>query len=600
MADIIQLLPDAIANQIAAGEVVQRPASVVKELLENAVDAGAKTVKVVVQEAGKQLIQVSDDGAGMSETDARMAFERHATSKIRNVDDLYRLHTFGFRGEALASIASAAKVELKTKRQEDDLGAMVVVEGGRLVKHESCACPNGTVINVKNLFFSIPARRNFLKGNQVELKHIIEEFLRAALAYPEVKFVLVNEDEELYHLNSGTLRQRMVHIFGKKYDQLLVPVSEETDILKLEGFIGKPEAAKKKGRGEQYFFANGRYIRSGYLNHAVQMAYEDLLPPDHQPLYVLKMQLPEGKLDVNVHPTKTEIKLEDEKAVYSIIRSAIRKSLSQYHVAPSLSFDREDSMDQALHPPKQPERVRLQSGGGFPQGGNSALQQKASQQQWEELYKVLQMDKPEQEGTEQQQEQLVEQEENQKEPIQLHRKFIFTPIRSGMMILHQQLAHERVLYEKYLRALQQQEHYSQQQLFPEVLELPPADFQLMTGLMDEVKRLGFIIEKFGTNTLLVSGVPADLRWEDVQSSLQQLIEEYRQNLQHEKLDKRENLARVVARSAAIKAGKVLNKEQMVRLIDELFACQMPYYSPDGKPTLITISSAELEKKFVKK
>lgn len=602
MPDVIQLLPDSIANQIAAGEVVQRPASVVKELLENSVDAGSKSIKVLIEDAGKKLIQVIDDGSGMSETDARMSFERHATSKIKTVDDIYRLNTFGFRGEALASIASAAKVELKTKRNEDETATQIIVEGSRLVSHEPCSYTDGTSISIKNLFFSIPARRKFLKSNPVEMKYIIEEFLRVALVNPSIRFQLINEDEEIYQLKHGTLKQRIIALFGKKYDSALVPVEEDSALLKLSGFIGKPDVARKR-RGEQYFFVNHRFVRSAYLNHAVQGAYEELLPADAFPFYILNLEMPSGQVDVNVHPTKTEIKIENEKAVYAILRTALRKSLNQYHIAPALSFEREDSVMPFLdRQSNDEERMKMNTGSHFMQGGGSGtLQQRMKPGQWEQLYDVL--NKKQEETPKENEEEAVPDEDEHKlrsQPYQLHAKYIISPIRSGLMLINQQLAHERVLYEKYLQALEQNKSASQQSLFPEVVELQQGDLQVMKEIMEDIRTLGFNIEIFGKNAVLVNGFPADLKMQETEKVLEQIIEDYRKNLKVEKLSKRENLARVMARNAALKPGSLLGQEEMRLLIDQLFACIMPYYSPGGKPTFITISSQELDKKFEKK
>lgn len=607
MPDIIQLLPDHIANQIAAGEVVQRPASVVKELMENSIDAGAKSIKLIVENAGKQLIQVMDDGCGMSETDARMSFERHATSKIRTIDDIYRLYTFGFRGEALASIAAASMVEMRTRRRDDEAGTLIRVEGSKVVAHEACSTAGGTSIAVKNLFFSIPARKNFLKANPVEMKHIIEEFLRVAIANPEIKFVLVSDREELYHFNTGSLRQRLISIFGKKYDTMLVPVEEETPMMKVKGFIGKPDAARKT-RGEQYFFVNKRYIRSSYLHHSVQYAYEDLLPPDTHPFYILFLEIEPGKIDVNVHPTKTEIKFEEEKAIYAILRASIRKSLSQYHIAPALSFEKEDIVDPFMNNSNSPERETIKSRtgdavarGGF-QGSPYTVPARPARDEWEQLLSVLSSGKDEESSHSTPDQELFDDEvpSPEKQPFQLHNRYILSPLRSGLMIINQQAAHERILFEKYLEALSNNKSISQQKLFPEVVEFSTSDFQMVKEILPEINALGFHMEIFGKNSFIVNGLPADMTTQPVEKIFERLLEDYKRNLKVEKLETRENLARVLARSASVKAGTALGAEEMKLLIDELFACSMPYYSPDGKPAFITISSEELDKKFDKK
>jgi DNA mismatch repair protein MutL len=626
MTDIIKLLPDNIANQIAAGEVVQRPASVVKELMENSVDAGSRTIKLFIKNSGKTLVQVMDDGCGMSETDARMCFERHATSKIRELNDLYQIHTLGFRGEAMASIAAVAQVELKTKRKTDEVGSLLQTENSEVISQEACACPDGTSITVKNLFYNVPARRNFLKSNSVELRHIIDEFLRVALANPEIHFVMFNETEEVFHLRSGNLKQRIISIFGKKYEEGLVPVEEKTELLTIRGFIGKPEVARKT-RGEQFFFANDRFIRNAYLNHAVNNAFEELLPIDAFPFYVIFMDIPPARIDINVHPTKTEIKFEDEKMIYAIMRSAVRKSLSQYHVAPALNFEEETSIG-IPSTPYSSQETSLRTGpvpgsDTSPASGNreshtsgSGTRQKANPQEWEELYKVLNMSKgasgnntgipagldadDEEEDDEQSAENLPGlAEDNQKPVLQLHKKFILSPIRSGLMIVQQNLAHERILFERYLTALEGSKVYSQQLLFPEVIHLQPADFAIVKEILSDIRNLGFDLDEFGKNAYVLNGIPVDMQGHPHANILERIIEEYKNAESLDKLSKQEKLARALARNAAIKVGKVLAGEEMTSLIDELFACRTPYFSPDGKPVLITIPADELDKKFKK-
>lgn len=613
--DIIQLLPDNIANQIAAGEVVQRPASVVKELLENSVDAGSRTIKLIVKNAGKTLIQVIDDGSGMSETDARMCFERHATSKIKNLDDLYQIHTLGFRGEAMASIAAVAQVELRTKTKIDAIGSCLFTENSEVKSQEPCAAPDGTSISVKNLFYNVPARRNFLKSNPVELRHINDEFLRVALANPEIHFVFINENEEVYHLRSGNLKQRIISIWGKKYDEALVPVEETTDILTIKGFIGKPEWARKT-RGEQFFFANNRFIKNAYLNHAVATAYEQLLPSDSFPFYIIFLELSPSRIDINVHPTKTEIKFEDEKAIYAMLRSAVKKSLSQYHIAPSLNFDDELNIHKAYTPtPQIPERSietnnypsQSSTASGYQRNTyrendfyrDQTRQTKVSPDQWQELYSILSAAHPEEEKYTEKQEDLIEiqEESTHKGVLQLHQKFIISSIRSGLIIINQQLAHERILYEKYLEGLDKAKTFSQRLLFPEIVQLQTADYNIAIEILEDIRNLGFDIEDFGKNSFIINGLPVDLKEINQKNILEKIIEDYKNNLQVEKLERRENLARAMARNASIKMGKSLKYEEMTRLIDELFACKLPYFSPDGKPTLITISTDELDKKF---
>jgi DNA mismatch repair protein MutL len=613
--DIIKLLPDNIANQIAAGEVVQRPASVVKELLENSVDAGSTNIKLIIKNAGKSLIQVIDNGCGMSETDARMSFERHATSKIQKLDDLYQIHTLGFRGEALASIAAVAEVELKTKKITEETGTLIIADNSEIKKHEPCATPDGTSIAVKNLFYNVPARKNFLKSNSIEIRHIIDEFIRVSLANPGINFSMTNENEEIYHLRAGNLRQRIVGLFGKRYEETLVPVEETTDIITIKGFIGKPEAARKT-RGEQFFFANNRFIKNAYLNHAVSGAYEDLLPEDAYPFYTIFMQLAPARIDINVHPTKTEIKFEDEKMIYAIMRSAVRKALNQYHIAPSLSF--EDEMSIRIPEPFSTSRDTLKtstSSGDFnTTSGESFLKnrQKANQEEWEELYRILNTS-PTQPGGQvinpgsddddaEPDEFLSENDQVQQKPVmQLHLKYIVTSIRSGLMIVHQQLAHERVLYERYMDTFDNSASYSQRLLFPEVLQLSASDFELVKEIMPEINSLGFELEVFGKNAWVINGIPAGLEAGPgtEQKLLEKIIEDYKNTAGAEKLEKREKVARAFARNTAIKIGRPLAYEEMTKLIDELFGCKLPYYSPDGRPAIITISSDELDRKFKK-
>ena len=604
MSDIIRLLPDNIANQIAAGEVVQRPASVVKELLENSIDAGGTNITLIIKEAGKTLIQVVDNGIGMSETDARMSFERHATSKIQLLDDLYKIHTLGFRGEALASIAAVAQVELKSKRKSGQVGTQIFIENSAVVTQEPVSCPDGTSISVKNLFYNVPARRNFLRSNSVEIRHIIDEFQRVALSYPELTFIMNNDGEEMYHLNGGNLKQRIMGLFGKKYEEILVPVNEDTQILKVTGYIGKPDQARKT-RGEQFFFANKRFIKNAYLNHAVMTAYEQLLPADSYPLYAIFLELSPGKMDINVHPTKTEIKFEDEKSIYAIIRTAVRKSLSQYHIAPSLNFQQENAIPIMPDMPQgggsKMQLGNFSSGGG---GGNNSspfAPQRASQHEWEALYDVLKQRTesiPQEDDDDDLSDDLVESELTRNKPVmQLHGKYIVSPIRSGLMIINQKLAHERILYERYLGALEKAPAASQTLLFPEVIQLQPTDYAVALDIREDLRLLGFDMEEFGKNTFILNGVPAEFNNTDQKVILEKIIEDYKNNFMVEKLEKRDNIARSIARYAATKPGKILQPEEMSQLIDELFACKTPYFSPSGMPALITISSEELDKKF---
>ncbi|MEL6924279.1 MAG: DNA mismatch repair endonuclease MutL, partial [Bacteroidota bacterium] len=479
MADVIQLLPDAIANQIAAGEVIQRPASVVKELLENSVDAGATNIKLIVKDAGKGLIQIIDNGCGMSDTDARMCFERHATSKIKRAKDLFEIRTMGFRGEAMASIAAVAQVEMRTRRHNDDLGTRLVMEASEIKKQEPCQCSAGTSISVKNLFFNVPARRNFLKSNTVEMRHILDEFQRIAIAHPDLFFSLHHNNTEVFHLPKGNLRQRIVGVLGSKYNKKLVPVAEETDALKLSGFIGKPEFAKKT-RGDQFFYVNDRFIKSGYLNHAVVSAFEDLLPKETYPLYVIFIEIDPARVDINVHPTKQEIKFDDERLVYNYLKVAVRHALGQYSITPTLDFEQEVSLNPYLAPSRQnitpPERREpredtpqtITRSSDFSKVSNPSQRERNNLDNWQKIYEGLDElglsandtpgETPDVEGPV-----TIESQwdspgselddssksfsKQSKEPYQIHASYIVSQIKSGFLLIDQQAAHERILYE---------------------------------------------------------------------------------------------------------------------------------------------------------
>lgn len=623
MADIIQLLPDAIANQIAAGEVIQRPASVVKELMENAIDAGSTSVKLIVKDAGKTLIQVIDNGCGMSETDARMSFERHATSKIRRAEDLFAVRTMGFRGEALASIAAVAQVEMRTRKQQDELGTRIVIEGSELIKQEPCQCPAGTSISVKNLFFNIPARRNFLKSNTVEMRHIMDEFQRIALAHPDLFFSLHHNNAELFHLPPGNLRQRVTGVLGSHTNKKLVPINEETDIIRLEGYAGKPEFAKKT-RGDQIFFVNQRFIKSGYLHHAVMGAYEGLLPADTYPLYVIFIDIDPAKIDINVHPTKQEIKFEDEKLVYNYLKVTVRHALGQHHITPTLDFEQEGSFSPSRIPPPTRRDVTVDSPGGskpvsgagrtMPQPGEL---QKKNLQRWEDLYAEPEESVGEESAVPIENgagqgpitiessfsgENTLDDDQrgfskSQKEPYQIHSTYIVSHIKSGFLLIDQQAAHERILYEHYLKILNEQTASSQQQLFPRTLELAPAEAAILKDILEQINLLGFDIQTFGANTFVINGVPAELAGKkDETKVIETLLEQFRKNLDF-KLDIQENIARSMARSAAIKRGQVLAAPEMQSLIDQLFACSLPFKSPNGRNCFITFELNELEKQF---
>ena len=613
MSDIIQLLPDNLANQIAAGEVVQRPASVVKELLENAVDAGATAITLIIRDAGKTLIQVLDNGSGMSETDARMCFERHATSKIKTVEDLFAIRTMGFRGEAMASIAAVAQVELKTRKWGDELGTLLQIEASEIKKQEPCQYKEGTGISVKNLFYNVPARRNFLKSNQVELSHIIEEFKRVALANPEIFFAMFNNDIELFHLKGGNLRQRIVSVFGNNYNEKVVPVEEQTDIIKIYGYCGKPEFAKKT-RGEQFFFVNNRFIKNNYLNHAVFANYEDLMPSGSFPFFVLFIDINPAKIDINVHPTKQEIKFEEEKIIYTFVRVAVKHALAKFSVTPSLDFDSETSfsMLERSNAPL-PQEIKNTWQGNTDEGRHSAssiipqVQAKPSLRNWEKLFDVVKKEPSEDSFTIPSEWKELEKadtlgvlEEETKEPYQLQNKYIISPIKSGFILIDQQAAHERILYEETLHAMKNNKIPSQQQLFPQTISLNIADAELLKEIMPDVNALGFDIQEFGNDAFVIHGMPADIPAGNEQEIIEKLIEDYKNNLSVLKLSKRESLARSIAQQTSIKAGQPLNIKEIRSLIDRLFACEQPYVAPSGRLTFITFDQNEIEKRFQQK
>jgi len=619
MSDIIQLLPDAVANQIAAGEVVQRPASAVKELVENAIDAGADKIQLILKDAGKALIQVIDNGCGMSLTDARMSFERHATSKIKKAEDLFAIRTMGFRGEAMASIAAIAQVELKTRRHEDELGTCILIEGSEVLSQEACSANTGTSISVKNLFYNTPARRNFLKSNPVEMRHIIDEFQRVALANPQIFFSLHNDGQEVYHLPASLLKQRIVHLFGNNYNQRLVPVEEDTTIIKLHGFVGKPEFARKT-RGEQFFFVNNRFIKDAYLNHAVFTAYQELLPDECYPMYVLFIDIDPSKIDINVHPTKTEIKYQDEKSIYAIIRSAVKRSLGRYNITPSLDFDQENSIEHlitpkpfeeiiaptiAFNPDFNPFAAEKKIERELPPAFRTSGEYRSSPipQNWDTLYEISKREPSIQHKMHEEANIEVDEQEitksSERQLFQIHNRFILSQIKSGFMLISQQAAHERVLYERFLQQLQSHSGVSQQSLFPQSVTLNSGDFELLKELLPDVRALGFDIREFGKNTVVVEGIPADLNNVGEEQLLEQLLEGFKNNLAILKLDKRDNLARSLARNAAIKAGTKMSLEEMNLLIDQLFACQMPNLALNGKPVISTFTLAELIERFEK-
>ncbi len=615
MSDIIQLLPDSVANQIAAGEVVQRPASAVKELLENAIDAGANKVQLILKDAGKALIQVIDNGCGMSITDARMCFERHATSKVRKAEDLFAIRTMGFRGEAMASIAAISQVEMKTRHHEDEVGTMIQIEGAVFIKQEPVATAAGTSICIKNLFFNTPARRNFLRSNPAEMRHIIDEFQRISMANPHIAFSLHSDGLEIYRLPASGLKQRIVHLFGNNYNERLIPVEEETSIINVKGFIGKPEFAKKT-RGEQFFFVNNRFIKDGYLNHAVNKAYQELLTEENFPLYVLFIDIDPAKIDVNVHPTKTEIKYLEEKSIYAIIHAAVKRSLGRFNISPTIDFDQETGFSGMISL-KKPEDIvppSITFNPDFNPFGETKTAPRqyayqgepdyraASTKNWGSLYEIVSHKSVEQGSMALNKESEEEQfTPVQKQLMQVHNRYIISQIKSGIMVIDQQAAHERILYERFLLHLEDRKGASQQSLFPQTVTLSPNDFELAKSLLEDIKSLGFEVREFGKNTLVIEGIPVDLGSNTFNETqlFEHLIEGFKNSQQELKLDKRDALARSMARNSSIKSGVSLEQEEMNTLIEQLFACKTPNFSISGKPVIQTIGLTEIDKKFDK-
>lgn len=616
MSSIIQLLPDHVANQIAAGEVVQRPASVVKELLENAVDAKATDIKLILKDAGKSLIQVIDNGIGMSVTDSRLCFERHATSKIRQAEDLFSLHTKGFRGEALASIAAIAHVEMKTKQDQEELGIHIVVEGSKFVSQEPAVLPKGTSFAVKNLFFNIPARRNFLKSETVEQRHIVDEFQRVAMAHPTIHFTMYHNGSEMFNLPISNYRQRIVNIFSGKTNEKLVPVSEETEIVSLQGFVGKPEFAKKN-RGEQFFFVNNRFIKSGYLHHAVMAAYEGLLKDGAQPSYFLYLNVPPHTIDINIHPTKTEIKFDDEHSLYAILRSSIKHSLGQFNVAPVLDFERDPNLDTPYdYQGKNAEYPTIQVDSNFNpfaetkpsksfSSSSSYKKSEIAQPSWESLYVGLKQNTQEiAEMTFENEEAVTSSlfEENDieqeiKRTYQIHKKYIVSPIKSGMVIINQKRAHERVLYEEFLTNMTVQQASSQRLLFPLELFFSPNEIELVRELQLSLENLGFIFDAFAESSIVISGLPITITESKASIVLDDLLTDLQNGIVTDSFSQNDTIAKSMAKSLAVRTGTYLSEKEQENLVHNLFACKEPNVSPFQKPTFITMSVEDLDKKF---
>jgi DNA mismatch repair protein MutL len=651
MNDLIELLPDNIANQIAAGEVIQRPASAVKELMENAIDAGASQVKLIVQDAGKSLVQVIDNGRGMSVTDARMAFERHATSKIRNIEDLFRIRTMGFRGEALASIAAVAQVELKTKRPQDENGTSIEIENSFVRKQEPVAFPNGTSIAMKNLFFNVPARRNFLKSNAAEMRHIVDEFIRVALSFPDIRFILTANNQEIFHLDKGTLKQRIIQILGAHYASKLVSVQENTDYLNIAGFVGKPDIAKRT-RGDQYFFVNNRFIRSAYLNHAVMTAFQQMIPGDSFPLYVLFIDIDPSRVDINVHPTKQEIKFEDEKIVYAFVQAAVKHSLAQFSITPSLDFDLDPEIQRldAINKPFSEEiKTGIESSSLFKTftrknqahfiepTDNSELVHWRNREMEDQNFAAMVAGAPVSKGIiseedsradhpdsftaiNTEEEKTDKQSENNasfqslyarfsSDPLfhdeqfrltQLQNTYIVCETNGGFLLIHQQAAHERVLYEKFMLALSGKPLSTQPGLFPVTLTLATSDAVLLQELLPGLHALGYAIEPFGKDSFIIQGVPAGHADGNEKKIIENLLEHCKHS-GNEKIDTlQEKMIRSLAWQQAIKAGTVLSETEMRSLTESLFRCLQPNTSPNGKPVFVEFKKEYLEKVFGRK
>lgn len=616
MADIIQLLPDHVANQIAAGEVVQRPASVVKELLENAIDAEATSIKLIIKDAGKTLVQVIDNGKGMSPTDARLSFERHATSKIRTAEDLFQLQTKGFRGEALASIAAIAHVELKTKQEHDDVGNAIEIEGSKVVSQDVVVTPKGTSVSVKNLFYNIPARRNFLKSDSVELRHVIDEFHRVALAHPNISFVLYNNGSETFNLPIGNFRQRIVNIFGNKTNEKLVPVEEETEVLKISGFVGKPEFAKKT-RGEQYFFVNNRFIKSAYLSHAITSAFEGLLKNGTHPSYFLNLEVNPQTIDINIHPTKTEIKFDDEHTLYALLRSAVKHSLGQFNIAPVLDFDRDPNLDTPYHyknhnahiPKIEVDRSFNPFKSDIKFSGKQTTVFQPTPNNWDSLYIGLESKSNETKDdfsevhfeSETKTASIFENEqeiEQANTTYQLYNKYIVSTIKSGMLVIDQNRAHQRILYEDFLRNMTIKEATSQQLLFPLQLHFSKQNIDIIKQLKEDLEHTGFVFSDIKKESVDIIGVPLGVPESEVSIILEQLISDVENEVPDSHFSPTDLLAKSMAKSLAIKTGRPLKMDEQEHLVNKLFACKEPNVTPTNRTTFITMAIDELDKKFI--
>lgn len=613
MSESIKLLPDHVANQIAAGEVVQRPASVVKELLENAIDAGAENISLIIKDSGKTLIQVIDDGSGMSVTDARMAFERHATSKINSAEDLFNLHTKGFRGEALASIAAVAQVELKTKREADSIGTQICIEGSEVKSQQPCVHPKGCSIAVKNLFYNIPARRNFLKSDQVEQRHIIDEFERVALAHPKVSFKCIHNKNELFRLSKGKKRQRIVSVMGKKIDENLIPVSEETELIIVDGFVTKPSFAKRT-RGEQFFFVNDRFIKNSYLHHAVQQAFDGLLKPKTHPSYFIFLKIDAKHIDINIHPTKTEIKFDDEYSIYNILRSAVKHSLGQFNVAPVLDFNKDKSMDTAYSSHKSVVKLpKVEVDRNFnPFEDNFSSKsfsskssgKNGSDEVWQSMYSGLSEDienvpnRVEFESSFSTDE-IFEDFDEEIKSFQLLQKYIVCALSSGMVVINQQRAHERILYEQFLKQITQESASSQQLMFPLCLELTDDEIRLLKQLETSLELTGFMLDfsKHSSGEVLINGIPGMLIESQIYEVIDELIADFKEGLPDSGFDRNNRLSIIMAKNMAIPKGKILKNKEQQDIIHALFSCKEPAFSPSNQPIFVQLEDKQIDKLF---
>ena len=602
MLDIIKLLPDSVANQIAAGEVIQRPASAVKELMENALDAGATQIDLVVKDAGKSMIMVVDNGCGMSETDARLCFERHATSKISKAEDLFAIRTMGFRGEALASIAAIAQVELKTRRREDEVGVKIINEGSVVKKQSLVPMQPGTTFTVKNLFFNVPARRNFLKSAQAEMRHIVEEFTRVTLMNPEVGFTLTSDGKELYHLYAGNLKQRIMGLFGSNYDGKLLPVRQETERVRIEGYIVKAEYAKKT-RGEQYFFVNKRFIKHAYLHHAIENAFMEMVPQDSFPGYFLNIEVDPADIDINIHPTKTEVNFLDVKLVYAILHAAVRKAIGQHNLSPMIDFDESAELNNdfstamglsqplaipnvQLDPNFNPFRKEPSQRESHYEGGYQPQRHEPSGD-WRLLYGER-TDLPTQD---------TEATKPSCQYLQVRQSYIVTTMKSGLLVIDQHLAHARVLFEKFLKELENHSGTSQQELFPQPLTLNANDASLLKEMLPELENIGFVLEQANPTTFMINGTPSDAAGCDAVALLEQILDNYKLNRTDLQLDRKLSLAKTLAGQLSIKPMTKLTETEMQSLVDQLFACNVAEVAPNGKKTFIIVSLDELEGRF---